>query len=200
MYALLSRIPDGLDRLRSVFEDHVKRQGLAAVEKVAEAALSAADGNGDATGGGGGDEGGGGGDDEDMGVPSASKPGKKGNTSNNRPSNPSDASSQSVDPKIYVEALLNVHKKYHSLVFSAFRGEAGFVASLDKACREFMNRNRICKTGSSKSPEYLARFCDSLLRKSSKMSDDREIEEVLNSIVSLAFVFVVFVFFIFVLL
>jgi hypothetical protein len=34
MYGLLSRIPDGLESLRSVFEAHVKKQGLLAVEKV----------------------------------------------------------------------------------------------------------------------------------------------------------------------
>ncbi|KAI9327739.1 Cullin [Zopfochytrium polystomum] len=168
MYALLSRIPEGLDRLRITFEEHVRRQGLAAVEKVAEAAIAAA-ASGEQGGEGEGDG------DEDMDKPKKPVKGKPGATP--------DASS-AVDPKIYVEALLAVHKKYHDLVTVAFRGEAGFVASLDKACREFMNRNRVCKSGSSKSPELLARFCDSLLRKSSKVSDDREIEEVLNSIMT----------------
>lgn len=35
IYTLLSRIPEGLDPLRKTFETHVKRTGLAAVEKVA---------------------------------------------------------------------------------------------------------------------------------------------------------------------
>lgn len=89
-----------------------------------------------------------------------------------------------VDPKVYVDALLDVHKKFATMVIGSFRGEAGFVASLDKACREFVNRNSVCKTASSKSPEMLAKFCDALLRKSSKVTEEGEVEDVLNSIVS----------------
>jgi len=60
---------------------------------------------------------------------------------------------------------LGVHKKYHDIVLHSFKNDAGFVASLDKACREFVNRNAICVKSSSKSPELLARFCDNLLKK-----------------------------------
>ncbi|KAF9975240.1 hypothetical protein BGZ73_001176 [Actinomortierella ambigua] len=95
-----------------------------------------------------------------------------------------DESAEQLDPKVYVDALLEVHKKYNDLVQSAFRGEAGFVAALDKACREFVNRNKICKTSTSKSPEQLARFCDSLLRKSAKNPEEGDLEEVLNSIMT----------------
>jgi cullin 1 len=69
------------------------------------------------------------------------------------------------------------------LVQTAFSGEAGFVASLDKACREFVNRNKVCKTSTSKSPELLARFCDSLLKKSAKNPEENELEDVLNGTV-----------------
>ncbi|OAD74412.1 Cullin [Phycomyces blakesleeanus NRRL 1555(-)] len=89
-----------------------------------------------------------------------------------------------VDPKTYVDALLDTHRKYNDLVQNAFSGEAGFVASLDKACGEFVNRNQICKTSSSKSPELLARFCDSLLKKSAKNPEENELEDVLNSIMT----------------
>jgi hypothetical protein len=34
MYALLARIPEGLEPLRKRFEEHVKKSGLAAVEKL----------------------------------------------------------------------------------------------------------------------------------------------------------------------
>ncbi|KAG0231395.1 hypothetical protein BGW42_006523 [Actinomortierella wolfii] len=95
-----------------------------------------------------------------------------------------DESSEQLDPKVYVDALLEVHKKYNDLVQSAFRGEAGFVAALDKACREFVNRNKICKTSTSKSPEQLARFCDSLLRKSAKNPEEGDLEELLNNIMT----------------
>ncbi|ORX47764.1 Cullin-domain-containing protein [Hesseltinella vesiculosa] len=89
-----------------------------------------------------------------------------------------------VDPKTYVEALLSVHKQYNDLVQSAFSGEAGFVASLDKACGEFVNRNKVCRTSTSKSPELLARFCDTLLKKSAKNPEENELEDVLNSVMT----------------
>lgn len=34
MYSLLSRIPNGLEPLRTIFEEHVKRAGLESIEKV----------------------------------------------------------------------------------------------------------------------------------------------------------------------
>ena len=33
--------------------------------------------------------------------------------------------------KVYVDALLDVHKTYHALVINAFRGDAEFVKCLD---------------------------------------------------------------------
>jgi len=36
------------------------------------------------------------------------------------------------DPKIYVQTILDVHKKYHALVMTAFSNDSGFVAALDK--------------------------------------------------------------------
>ena len=45
------------------------------------------------------------------------------------------------DPKIYVSTILEVHRKYNALVLTAFNNDAGFVASLDKACGEFQSFN-----------------------------------------------------------
>ena len=36
------------------------------------------------------------------------------------------------DPKMYVQTILDVHRKYHALVMTAFSNDAGFVAALDK--------------------------------------------------------------------
>lgn len=96
---------------------------------------------------------------------------------------------------MYVQTVLDVHKKYNALVMSAFNNDAGFVAALDKvgvsegvspamqvaggcvasdrvlcapqACGRFINNNAVTKMAqsSSKSPELLARYCDSLLKK-----------------------------------
>lgn len=38
------------------------------------------------------------------------------------------------DPKVYVQTILDVHKKYNALVITAFTNDAGFVAALDKVC------------------------------------------------------------------
>lgn len=128
MYGLLSRIKDGLDPLRSKFETHVRKAGLAAVEKV--------------------------------------------------------ALSTSVEPKVYIDALLQVHTKYKGMVDSAFAGESEFVRSLDNACREFVNRNALCSTSSTKSPELLARYTDSLLKKGAKSPEESEFEELLTQIMT----------------
>lgn len=88
------------------------------------------------------------------------------------------------DPKIYVNTILEVHKKYNALVLTAFNNEAGFVAALDKACGRFINNNAVtkCANTSSKSPELLAKYCDLLLKKSSKNPEDAELEDTLNQV------------------
>uniref|UniRef100_A0A8C0MST7 Cullin-1 n=9 Tax=Laurasiatheria TaxID=314145 RepID=A0A8C0MST7_CANLF len=88
------------------------------------------------------------------------------------------------DPKMYVQTVLDVHKKYNALVMSAFNNDAGFVAALDKACGRFINNNAVTKMAqsSSKSPELLARYCDSLLKKSSKNPEEAELEDTLNQV------------------
>jgi cullin 1 len=46
-----------------------------------------------------------------------------------------------------------------------------------------VNRNKVCRTGSSRSPELLARYADSLLKKGPKALDDDELERTLTDIV-----------------
>ncbi|KAJ9663011.1 ubiquitin ligase (cullin) of SCF [Neophaeococcomyces mojaviensis] len=127
MYKLLSRIKDGLDPLRNRFEAHVRKAGLASVDKVA-------------------------------------------------------TSGDNFEPKVYVDALLEVHSKYQQLVTVAFTGESEFVRSLDNACKEFVNRNEVCKSNSSRSPELLAKYTDQLLKKSAKAADEAELEDLLQQI------------------
>jgi len=72
-----------------------------------------------------------------------------------------------IKPDQYVETLLNVWKKYHDLVTTAFRKDPTFVAALDKACQKFMNENSVCQLAksSTKSPQLLAQYCDMILKK-----------------------------------
>ena len=121
MYRLLARIIDGLEPLRTRFEAHVRKSGLAAVEKIA-------------------------------------------------------AEGENMEPKTYVDALLEVHTQYQKLVDDAFGGESEFVRSLDNACKEFVNRNKVCKTGSTRSPELLAKYTDALLKKSAKSAEEADLE------------------------
>jgi len=69
-------------------------------------------------------------------------------------------------------------------VMTAFCNDAGFVAALDKACGKFINNNSVTRqmNSSSKSPELLARYCDLLLKKSSKNPEEAELEDTLNQV------------------
>jgi cullin 1 len=129
MYNLLSRIPDGLDPLRARFEAHVRKAGLAAVEKVA-------------------------------------------------------VDADKLEPKVYVDALLEIHTQYQGLVKQAFKDEPEFTRSLDNACREFVNRNKVCANGSNKSPELLAKYTDALLKKSATGAEESDLEITLTQIMT----------------
>ena len=130
MYRLLAKISSGLEPLRTKFEAHVRKAGLAAVDRVA-------------------------------------------------------AEGDSLEPKIYVDALLEVHSQYQKLVDEAFGGESEFVRSLDNACKEFVNRNKVCQAGSTKSPELLAKYSDTLLKKSAKSPEEAELESMLTQIMTI---------------
>ncbi|KAI9798511.1 MAG: hypothetical protein M1833_004778 [Piccolia ochrophora] len=94
------------------------------------------------------------------------------------------ADGDNMEPKIYVDALLEVHSQYQNLVNQAFVGESEFVRSLDNACREFVNRNEVCKSGSTKSPELLAKYTDTLLKKSTRSVEESDLENMLTQIMT----------------
>ncbi|KAK3319257.1 Cullin [Apodospora peruviana] len=89
-----------------------------------------------------------------------------------------------LEPKVYVDALLEIHTQYQGLVKRAFTDEPEFTRSLDNACREFVNRNDVCKSGTNKSPELLAKYTDILLRKSSTGVEEAELENTLTQIMT----------------
>lgn len=128
MFSLVARISEGLGELRTILEEHIHNQGMAAIEKCGDA--------------------------------------------------------EANDPKIYVQTILEVHKKYNALVLTAFNNDKGFVAALDKACGKFINTNAvtIASKSASKSPELLAKYCDLLLKKSSKNPEEAELEDTLNQV------------------
>lgn len=69
-----------------------------------------------------------------------------------------------LEPKMYFDTLLEVHIQYQKLVDDVFAGDSGFIRSLDRACKEFFNQNKVCKRGSTRSPELLAKYTDTLLK------------------------------------
>jgi cullin 1 len=89
-----------------------------------------------------------------------------------------------LEPKIYVDALLGIHTQYQGLVKQAFKDEPEFTRSLDNACREFVNRNQVCKSGSNKSPELLAKYTDALLKKSATGAEESDLENTLTQIMT----------------
>ncbi|KAI0159133.1 Cullin [Pestalotiopsis sp. NC0098] len=91
---------------------------------------------------------------------------------------------EKLEPKVYVDALLTVHTQYQGLVKRAFNDEPEFTRSLDNACREFVNRNDICKAGSNKSPELLAKYTDVLLKKSATGVEETELDRTLTQIMT----------------
>ncbi|WFD30917.1 ubiquitin ligase (cullin) of SCF [Malassezia sp. CBS 17886] len=91
-------------------------------------------------------------------------------------------SPDAVDPARYVGALLAVYEENMHTVARSFQGEAGFVAALDKACRVYMNVNPATGTSASRSPELLAKYADSLLKKSSRAGEDASVEDALDRV------------------
>ena len=142
MSGLLARIPEGLEPLRKRFEEHVKKSGCAAIEKLVGGQASSA-----------------------------------------------------LDPKAYVDALSEVHEKHSETVIMSFRGEAGFVASLDNACREFVNRNAATGSTNARCPELLATHADLLLRNNNKLAKEDDLEVALDRVVGFIPYFTLFIFF-----
>ncbi|KAI6827990.1 Cullin-domain-containing protein [Hortaea werneckii] len=87
-----------------------------------------------------------------------------------------------LEPKAYVDALIEVHTQYAALVQSAFTGESEFVRSLDNACREYINRNKVCAKNSARSPQMLAKHADNVLKRSTKATEEDDMEKMLNQV------------------
>ncbi|CUA72987.1 Cullin-1 [Rhizoctonia solani] len=78
----------------------------------------------------------------------------------------------SVDPKLYVDTIFAVYYKNKDILNRKFDCEAGFAASLDRACRHFVNLNAVTGTSYIISPELLVRYTDVLLRTNSASGED----------------------------
>lgn len=79
----------------------------------------------------------------------------------------------------FVESMLNVHSKYSDLIRDVFKGDQSFVGALDKACSAIVNYRPAPKQP-VRAPELVAKYCDSLLKKSPKAASESEIEDKLR--------------------
>lgn len=79
----------------------------------------------------------------------------------------------------FVENMLNVHSKYSELIKDVFKSDQSFVGALDKACSAIVNHRPVPKSP-VRAPELLAKYCDSLLKKSPKAASESEIEDKLR--------------------
>merc|ERR1711983_698040 len=79
----------------------------------------------------------------------------------------------------FVENILDVHRKYRQLILEVFLGDQQFIGALDKACTAVINHRE--PKQQAKAPELLAKYCDTLLKKSQKGISESEIVDKLNN-------------------
>ncbi|XP_076257088.1 cullin 2 isoform X1 [Rhynchophorus ferrugineus] len=80
----------------------------------------------------------------------------------------------------FVENLLTVYKKYRALINEVFKSDQNFMGALDKACNSVINHRPNDGRSPCRSPELLAKYCDTLLKKSSKGICESEVDEKLS--------------------
>jgi len=84
----------------------------------------------------------------------------------------------------FVTVLLDVHKEYSSMIETTFNNDQSFYGSRDKACTKIIN-HRFDPKRPCRAPEWLAKYCDSLLKKSTKNLPDGEIEDRLTNVITI---------------
>eukprot|EP00033_Pygsuia_biforma_P004349 GCRY01004767.1.p1 GENE.GCRY01004767.1~~GCRY01004767.1.p1 ORF type:complete len:750 (+),score=223.43 GCRY01004767.1:204-2453(+) len=89
------------------------------------------------------------------------------------------------DPRVYVEELLQLYARFHTLVKDAFNSDPEFIATLEKACGELIN-HRDRKDLPFHAPELIAKYTDLLLRRDKKTALlEKELDDKLNEIMIL---------------
>lgn len=98
------------------------------------------------------------------------------------------AGNEPIEPRSYVEGLLDVCSYFESLLETSFEKWPTMKSAVDNGCAKFINSNQIAKpspNADSKTPELLSRFADSLLKRSSRYTDISQIEEGLDGVLRL---------------
>lgn len=82
----------------------------------------------------------------------------------------------------FVENMLQVHHKYEQMISELFKNDPLFLSALDKACASVIN-TRINDKQQCRSAELVAKYCDSLLKKSK--TTENEIDSKLTSSITI---------------
>ncbi|ULU08573.1 hypothetical protein L3Y34_019640 [Caenorhabditis briggsae] len=86
------------------------------------------------------------------------------------------------DHQTYVRTLLNIIDRFQSIIDRSFSMDPHFLKSLDTAAMKFVNENPVIskfpkKQRSMKSADLVAKFCDGMMRKGTRIDGDLEMEE-----------------------
>ncbi|KXS20409.1 Cullin-domain-containing protein, partial [Gonapodya prolifera JEL478] len=88
------------------------------------------------------------------------------------------------DPREYVDSLIQLQKRYMDVSNTVFAGNAAYIAAVDKALGTIVNDSS--SNPHAQSSEVLARYCDLLLKKSTKIAlADAEVETKLGSLITI---------------
>lgn len=102
----------------------------------------------------------------------------------------SESEEAAVNPQKYIDTLLQIYEKYARYVKNSFRNNPEMYRSLDSACSLYVNNNAVtnatnsqsAKARPTKTPEMLARYSDTLLRKSNKHTEVVDLDAALNKV------------------
>ncbi|KAL3309966.1 Cullin-1, partial [Cichlidogyrus casuarinus] len=91
------------------------------------------------------------------------------------------------DPKLYIDTIMNIQRKYYNLVVSACNSDPAFHQALDKGCERFINNNAVIEITKNKrkTPELLAKYIDISLKKSPKNGTLDDLEDTLQRVMEL---------------
>jgi cullin 2 len=84
----------------------------------------------------------------------------------------------------FVEGMVSFHSKCKEIINTVFSNDQLFSSALDRACAEVVNHPLNTGQHSKSHPEQLARYSDSLLKKSTKGFSDTEVDDKLTQCIT----------------
>jgi len=184
LFLLLSRIDRGVSPMLDELENFVRKHGMSKLNRILPTAsenaatTSSASSSSSST-------------SASSSASSASSSSSSASTSTLRASGTEEGSdgtttTADIDPSVYVDTLLEIHRTYGDMVERAFQNDAQFIAALDKGCRFLVNHNSVNKD-KNRSAELLAKYSDVLLRGANKEYRNEDALEKRLSLVVLLF-------------